>query len=98
MSECAVIDISRKDKAAVLAALYNHARPQKMGFFQYDPTPMTVEQARKFLQHYTYFDCVRGRVIGVKLEGDTLDPEWYDLDNGDGAAERAVSTVPDSDC
>lgn len=95
MSEINVIDISKKDKAAVLAALYNHARPQRMGFFQYDPTPMSVEQARELLQRGTYFDYVRGRVMKVNLNGDTLNPWLYDRDNGDGAAARAISTVPD---
>lgn len=95
MSDNIVIDISKKDKAAVLAALYNHARPQGMGFFQYDPTPMGVEQARELLKNGTYFDYVRGRVMKVNLESDMLNPWLYDRDNGDGAAAKAISTVPD---
>ena len=49
------VDITGLDKAAVLAVLYNAAKPQGMGFLQYDPEPMTIGQAgillvRRFLQ------------------------------------------------
>ena len=43
------IDISGLDKAEVLAALYNHAKPQGMGFLHFDPKKMTPEEARKIL-------------------------------------------------
>lgn len=41
------IDISKADKAAVLAALYNASRAQGMGVFREVAGPMTVEQARE---------------------------------------------------
>jgi len=40
------------NKAAVLAALYNRAITGGMGFMHYDPTPMTVEQAREILRRF----------------------------------------------
>ena len=40
----AIVDISKKDKAAVLAALYNVARPLWLGNIHYDPTPMSIEE------------------------------------------------------
>ena len=80
------IDISRKDKAQVLAALYNASRPIGLGFLQYDPTPMTVEEARELLKQTTYFDYLKGRVMKVDLSGDELETRLYDRDNGDGAA------------
>ena len=43
------MNIQGLDKAAVLAALYNRARPQGMGFLHYDPKPMTVEEAQKII-------------------------------------------------
>lgn len=43
------MDISGIDKAALLAALYNNSKPFGMGFLHYDPTPMTVEEARGIL-------------------------------------------------
>jgi hypothetical protein len=40
-----------------------------------------------------YFDYVGGRVLKVDLSGDELDPVLYDRDNGEGAADEAVSLV-----
>ena len=85
------MDISKLDKAAVLAALYNHARHQGMGFLHFDPNPMTVEQAKEILATgQTYFDYVKGRVMKVELSKDFLDTRLYDRDNGPDAAENAV--------
>lgn len=88
-----MIDISNKDKAAVLAALYNNSKPLGMGRLQFDPAPMTVEEARVELQTETYFDCLKGRVMKVNLSGDAFDPWLYDRDNGAGAAERALQGI-----
>lgn len=43
------VDISDLNKVDVLAALYNASRPQRMGFLEYCPTPMTSDQARQLL-------------------------------------------------
>ena len=84
------MDISKLDKADVLAALYNAARPQGLGFPHYTPKPMTKDEAAELLKGHDYFDYVHGRVMKVDLRGDTLDPRLYDRDNGDGAAYRAL--------
>lgn len=85
------MDISGLDKAAVLAALYNHARCQGMGYLHYDPKPMTVEEAQEILaKGQTYFDYHKGRVMKVDLSGGFLDTRLYDRDNGLGAAENAI--------
>src|SRR3989344_3880859 len=47
-----MVSIKGLDKAEVLAALYNRAITGGMGFMQYKPEPMTVEQARKVLQYF----------------------------------------------
>ena len=86
-----VVDISNKDKAEVLVALYNNSYPHGMGFLQYKPEPMTIEQARELLQQTTYFDYIAGRVMKISLESDTVHTWEYNRDNGDGAAERAIS-------
>ena len=86
-----VVDISNKDKAEVLAALYNNSHPCGLGFLQYNPEPMTIEQARELLQQTTYFDYLAGRVMKISLESDTVYTRGYNRDNGDGAAERAIS-------
>jgi hypothetical protein len=85
------IDISDLNKADVLAALYNSAKPLGMGMLHYDPKPMTREQAEGLLKgNDLYFDYVKGRVIKVGLKGDSFDPWLYDRDNGEGAAQQAV--------
>lgn len=89
----ATIDLTRLDKAAVLAALYNASKPQGMGFMHYDPTPMTVEQAAELLKRQTDFDYIQGRVMKVDLGGDILNTWLYDRDNGEGAAEKALETL-----
>jgi hypothetical protein len=44
-----MIDITGLDKAAVLAALYNNAKAQGLGAWQYEPGDMTSEEARAYL-------------------------------------------------
>jgi len=44
------IDVTGTSLATVLATLYNQARPQGMGYLEYDATPMTEEEAFKVLK------------------------------------------------
>jgi len=88
-----VTDISKLDKAAVLVALYNNARPQGMGFLHYTPEPMAREEAQKLLDTHKYFDYLHGRVMKVNLSGNELDPGLYDRDNGPGAAFAALADL-----
>lgn len=86
-----MIDISELNKAEVLAALYNRARPQGMGFLHYTPEDMTPDEAQKMLDAgQTYFDYVQGRVMKVNLGGGSFSPSMYDRDNGVGAADSAL--------
>jgi hypothetical protein len=88
------IDIRTLDKAAVLAALYNHSKVQGMGFLHAKPGPMTVDEARSLLANgRVSFDYLYGRVMKVDLSGDSFDPRVYDRDNGAGAAERVLSVL-----
>ena len=92
-----VIDISRKNKAAVLVALYNASHPLGLGFLQFDPHPMTIDEAESLLgAGRTYFDYLYGRVMKIDLKGNTVDTYLYDRDNGEGAGERAINSVPDN--
>jgi len=108
MSSAKKVSIRGLDKAAVLAALYNASHPQGMGFLHADPNPMTVEEAQKLLKAGDdtaqmfgirlhgddfYFDYVKGRVLKVDLSADEFNPWGYDRDNGEGAAEAAISTL-----
>jgi hypothetical protein len=101
-----MIDISKLDKAEVLAALYNRSKAQGMGWINFDPAPMTATQARALLDDRerlavtlggtlgTYrFDYIQGRVMKVDLGGDELDERLYDRDNGAGAAARALEPL-----
>ena len=86
-----MINIKGKNKAEILAKLYNNASPQGMGFTHYVPAPMTVEEAQKILESgQTYFDYLMGRVMKVNLGNDELDTRLYNRDNGFQAAERAL--------
>jgi hypothetical protein len=86
------MNISRLDKAEVLAALYNNAKVQGMGIFQANSKTMTTEEARVILDESSdkYFDYVFGRVMKVSLANDELETWLYNRDNGDGAAEKVI--------
>lgn len=86
------IDITGLDKAAVLAALYNRAQVQGLGFLQAKSGDMTTEEAQAILNDddNRYFDYLYGRVMKVDLKGDEFNPWLYDRDNGEGAAARAL--------
>lgn len=88
-----MIDLKGKDKAVVLAALYNASHPQGLGFLHFDPRPMTTGEAAELLSEQTYFDYLKGRVMKVNLAGDALDPWLYDRDNGEGAAQRVIDSL-----
>lgn len=88
-----IINLKDTNKAKVLAALYNNAKPQGMGFLHFDVTPMTEEEAEEILKLQTHFDYLKGRVMKVDLSGDYFDSWLYDRDNGDGSAEQALKNI-----
>lgn len=90
-----MIDISKLDKAEVLAALYNRARTQGMGVLHYTPVDMPIETARELtaMGKHLYFDYVNGRVMKVNLSGDEFNPALYDRDNGEGAAASVLARL-----
>ena len=84
------IDLTGKNKAKVLASLYNNSKPQGLGFLSFVPKDMTITEAEELLEQTTYFDYLYGRVMKIDLSGDTLDTSLYDRDNGEGSALRAI--------
>ncbi len=90
-----MIDLKKYDKAEVLAALYNHSKPQGMGILHYIPEDMGKKEAQEILDIDSdlYFDYLKGRIMKVDLSKDELDPCLYDRDNGGRAAERAIATI-----
>lgn len=91
-----VIDISNKNKADVLAALYNHAKPIGMGTVQYDPRPIDRELAEKIIEKMGYsFGYLKGRPIKTCLEDNIISVWAYNRDNDEeGLAQRAIATCP----
>ena len=83
------------DKAEVLAALFNNARPMGLGVVEYNPYyTMLIPEAHHILQTTTRFDYLAGRVLKVDLSNDNEFDEWlYDRDNGEGAAQRAIDSI-----
>jgi hypothetical protein len=102
MSTDDLIDISKMDKAEVLAKLYNAARPMGMGMLQARPGDLSIEDARRLLDDPEpkndmgfsraegYFDYLYGRPLKIDLRGDQLHTRLYDRDHGQGAAARAL--------
>lgn len=88
-----LIDISRLSKAKVLAALYNASKVQGMGFLMASSGEMSTSEAENLLQKTHDFDYLYGRVMKIDLSEDSLDAYWYDRDNGQGAALRALSPL-----
>lgn len=91
--------ISGMDRAIILAALYNRAQVQGMGFLQYTPEDMSVEEARGIIDHRRlsnqdlYFDYLKGRVMKIDLSGNETDTRLYNRDNGQGAAEKVMADI-----
>ncbi len=91
--EIVMIDIKGMDKVEVFRKLYNKARTQGMGQFQWQPGDVDYEKAKQLFESHSpnyYFDYVLGRVMKVNLKNDEFDPCLYDRDNGQGAAYSAL--------
>jgi hypothetical protein len=88
------IKIKNKNKAKILAALYNNAKPQGPGFLHYNPKMMTEEDAQSLLDAgQKEFDYLQGRVMKIDLSGKILDTTLYNRDNGEGMAETILSKI-----
>jgi len=85
-----MIDISKLDKADILRRLYNNSHPLGLGILNYDPTDMSLDEAREILQKQTRFDYFNGRVMKIDLSSNELEERLYDRDNGKGAALAAI--------
>lgn len=100
-----VIDISDKDRADVLAALYNASTPVGIGFAQYNPMPWTREIAEYYFEHFAepkqdgtvYFKHIMGRPVTCTFDGDLIYVKAYNYENEQGLAQRAISTCPNLD-
>lgn len=97
-----VIDISNKNKYAVLAALYNYSTPVGMGFAQYDPYAWDENIGRQAFQRFgevqsdgsVFFGWVQGRIMRCSFKDNLLYVAAYNYENVDGLGQLAVSSVP----
>src|SRR4051812_13453607 len=64
-----------------------------MGFLHYDPSPMTEDGAKEFIDGDNYFDYLKGRVMKVSLANDDVNTQFYNRDNGPDAAEAAIAAL-----
>ena len=89
------MNIANLNHAEVLAALYNNAKVQGLGFLQSVEGEMTKDEAQKILDETPdkYFDYLMGRVMKIEIKGDKIQTRLYYRDNGEGAAERAISKL-----
>lgn len=91
-----MISIKKKNKAAVLAALYNQATPAGIGLPNFSNLPMTCEDASHFLEHETKFYYLNGRALMVDLTSNLFFNEnGYDRIYGTGSAQKAIDSCPD---
>ena len=82
--------------------------PSGLGVLQEVPGDMTLAEAQEYIggkveADYSgnalmrngsrYFDYLRGRVMKVEINGKALNPDMYDRDLGEGAAQRVVDAL-----
>jgi hypothetical protein len=93
----ALVSIAGLDRAEVLRALYNAARPLGLGLHQPGGGPaMTPAEASAALAYYgPVLDYLRGRALKIDLSADDVDPAAYDAANGPGAVCAAVAPLLD---
>lgn len=90
------IDIRGIEKVALLAALYNAARPGASDVFNTRTAPMTGSEAQDIINRTKgplCFSHVKGRALMVNITGDALDAAKYDEKNGKNAAKEVVARL-----
>lgn len=99
-----LVDISGKDRGAVLAKLYNYSTPTGAGLLQYDPMEWTDEMGRFYFEHFAeerddgsiYFSYIKGRALHVTFMKDNIVfVKAYNQNNGFGLAEKLIASIPD---
>lgn len=97
------IDITGLDKAAVLTALYDRAKPRGIrGRLQFRARSLSEDETQAILSRGTaaanwrgeaYIDRLHGRAIKMCLLGDAIGPLLYDHYNGEGAAAEVIDRL-----
>ena len=90
------LNTSGLDKADLLAALYNAAKPGASDAFNTRTAPMTGSEAQDIINRTKgplCFTYVKGRALMVNITGDALDTAKYDEKNGKNAAKEVVARL-----
>lgn len=90
------MNIQGLELSSVLAALYNAASSGGLALHEYDPAPMSIDEADGLLKQYgsrPYFDYIRGRSMKIGLMGEDVNTKWYNVYNGAEAAEHAITIL-----
>lgn len=97
------IDITGFDKAAVLTALYDRAKPRGIrGLLRSHAHSLSRDETQAILNRGTaaanwcgeaYIDRLHGRVVKMCVLGDTIGPWLYDRYNGEGAAAEVIDRL-----
>jgi hypothetical protein len=93
------IDITGLDKAELLAALYNNAKPRGLGFIHANASTMTKEKAKEYIAQKESngwslnFDYLEGRALKIDITKDKIFIKQYDNYNGDGLAKQTIEEV-----
>ena len=74
---------------------YLNSKPLGLGFLApKSNTKMTADDAQKYLDKgRTNFDYLEGRLMKINVSEDEMDPSNYDLENGQGAANKIVEAI-----
>lgn len=93
-----MIDISGLPKHAVLAALWNAAKPQSIFDRKAAMSETRAREVADWLMESKLpddrLDWLDSRVMKVDIRGDSFDPVLYDRDNGgEGAAARVIERL-----
>jgi hypothetical protein len=89
------IDCQGLAKEAVLAHLYNNAKPLQMGYIDAFAVAMTTAEASDHLQQTDYFEYLNGRPMKLSFENfPMICAHGYDRDQGgDGTAARLIKQL-----
>ena len=82
-----LINISNKNKAEILAKLYNNILITK---FKHSNRFITTEEAQSFLNETNYIYTIDGYIIDIDFSGDTINVKTYDDNYGINSAERII--------
>ncbi len=82
------------NKARVLAVLYNNAKSGGRGIKHVKAHIMTQDEAQELLDTGKLkFDYLHGRLLKINLSRDEMETTWYNLHNGENAAEIALDVL-----